>query len=176
MNDDAFARLVAEEVKNRVSRSQRDFLNLPENWSRWQRALVVLVDNLRNQLDRLDADERVDRERYESLGNDGVKLLAEAMSDYESRRSKISRFQFHVDKRLDEVSRMIALGVDSVDEDSSTHSFLRRAIEKHRQMLEEYDLEATPIDLALWDALDGKWSFELINTDELLPSYDYDQS
>lgn len=172
MNDDAFARLVAEEVKNRVSRSQRDFLALPDNWGRWQRALVVLVENLRIQLERLDADEEIDRERYESFGEDGVKLLAEAMSDYENRRSKISRFKFHVDKRLDEVSRMIALGADSVDEDSSAHAFLRKAIEKHRDMLEEYDLEATPIDLALWDALDGKWSFEMITAEDLLPTYD----
>ncbi len=176
MNDDAFSRLVAEEVKNRVSRSQREFLNLPENWSRWQRALVALVENLSNQIQRLDDDEQTDRDRYEALGNDGVKLLAEAMSDYESRRSKISRFKFHVDKRLDEVSRMIALGVDAADEDTTAHLFLRKAIEKHRDMLEEYDLEATPIDLALWEALDGKWSFELINADDLLPSYDYDQS
>lgn len=172
MNDDAFSRLVAEEVKNRVSRSQRDFLTLPDNWVRWQRALVVLVENLRIQLERLDADEEIDRERYESFGEDGVKLLAEAMSDYENRRSKISRFKFHVDKRLDEVSRMIALGADSVDEDSSAHAFLRKAIEKHRDMLEEYDLEATPIDLALWDALDGKWSFEMITAEDLLPTYD----
>lgn len=172
MNDDAFSRLVAEEVKNRVSRSQRDFLMLPDNWVRWQRALVVLVDNLRSQLERLSDDETVDRERYEALGEDGVKLLAEAMSDYENRRSKISRFKFHVDKRLDEVSRMIALGAESADEDTSAHAFLRKAIEKHRDMLEEFDLEATPIDVALWDALEGKWSFEMINTDELLPAYD----
>jgi hypothetical protein len=170
MNDDAFSRLVAEEVKNRVSRSQRDFLMLSDNWVRWQRALVALVDNLDRQLDRLSSDEEADKERYESLGDDGVKLLAEAMSDYEARRSKITRFKFHVDKRLDEVSRMIALGVDSSDEDISAHAFLRKAIEKHRELLEEFDLESTPIDIALWDALDGKWSFELIDLEDFLAS------
>jgi hypothetical protein len=65
---------------------------------------------------------------------------------------------------------MIALGVDSSDEDISAHAFLRKAIEKHRELLEEFDLESTPIDIALWDALDGKWSFELIDLEDFLAS------
>jgi len=170
MNDDAFSRLVAEEVKNRVSRNQRDYLMLPDNWVRWQRALLALVQNLDSQIVRLDSDESADRDRYESLGEDGVKLLAEALSDYEIRRSKITRFKFHVDKRLDEVSRMIALGDESADEDTTAHAFLRKAVQKHRELLEEYDLEATPIDLALWDSLEGRWSFESVEIDEFLSS------
>jgi hypothetical protein len=167
MNDDAFARLVAEEVKNRVSKSQREYLKFPENWSRWQRALIALDENLDGQLQRLDEDAENDRYRYESLGSDGVKLLAEAMSDYESRRSKVDRFRFHVGKRLDEVTRLIAMGADAADDEISAYSFLKRAIEKHRQMLEEFDLESTPIDHALWEAVDGKWSFDQISSDDL---------
>lgn len=166
MNDDAFARLVAEEVKNRVSRNQREYLQLPDNWPRWQRALVALGDNLQGQLDRLAEDEQLDRDRYQALGEDGLRLLAEAMSDYESRRSKIERFKFHVDKRLDEVTVMIAMGIDAADQSVQGHVFLRKAIEQHRNMLEEYDLEPTPIDLSLWDALDGKWSFDSISLDD----------
>lgn len=168
MNDDSFARLVAEEVKNRVSKSQREYLRLPENWDRWQRALIALDRNLQSQVDRLAGDEEADRARYSSFGQDGVKLLAEAMSDYEARRTKIERFKFHVGKRLDEVTRMVAMGVDEDDSELSAYSFLRKAVERHRQMLEEYDLESTPIDHALWDALDGRWSFDLINQDDIL--------
>ena len=48
MNDDSFARLVAEEIKNKVSDQQREYLKLPENWGRWQRAVSILLKNLDN--------------------------------------------------------------------------------------------------------------------------------
>lgn len=167
MNDDAFARLVAEEVKNRVGPSQRDYLRLPDNWNRWQRALVALAKNLDGQIERLQSDEKADRARYEALGEDGVRLLAEAMSDYENRRSKINRFKFHVDNRLDEVTRMIAVGASSSDQSISDNMFLRKAIETHRAMLVEYDLEPTAIDTALWATLEGKWSFDQIQPEHV---------
>lgn len=167
MNDDAFARLVAEEVKNKVSKAQKDFLMLPENWNKWQRALIALSRNLESQLVRINEDEASDKKRYEELGEDGVRLLAEALSDYENRRKKIERFKYHVDNRVDQVTKMIALGVESIDDELKTVEFLRRAITKHKDMLYENDLEATSIDVALWDALDGKWSFDGININEL---------
>ena len=34
MNDDTFARVVAEDVKNRATQPQKEYLKLPENWSR----------------------------------------------------------------------------------------------------------------------------------------------
>lgn len=165
MNDDAFARLVAEEVKNRVSKTQRDFLKMVDQWPRWQRALIALDKNLDGQLERIGQDEKDDRSRYEALGDDGIRLLAEAMSEYEARRSRIARFKFHVEKRLDEVSAMIARGVDAMDDDLGT--FLTKAITKHRDMLRDYDLEATPIDQALWNALEGKWTFDSINPEDV---------
>ena len=82
MNDDAFARLVAEEVKNKVSKSQRLVLMEKENWDKWRRALVALTGTLQTQLDNLADDEESDRERYAELGTDGQRLLAMAMSDY----------------------------------------------------------------------------------------------
>lgn len=167
MNDDAFARLVAEEVKNNVGRAQKEFLSLPENWSRWQRALLALSKNLENQLEDIAYDEEDDRRRYEALGEDGVRLLAEAMADYENRRKKIDRFKYHVDSRVDEVTKMIALGIDSIDEELQTIEFLREAIKRHRDLLEDYDLESTPIDEALWLALDGKWEFDNIDVSNL---------
>ena len=167
MNDDAFARLVAEEVKNNVSDAQKNYLLLPENWTRHQRALTALTENLADQLSRLNRDKIVEIQRYEALGDDGFKLVAEASADYDNKAKKISRFKFHVDSRLDEVSRVIAMGIDHVDEKIKFVEFLRTAISTHKSMLEEYDLEATSVDLALWDALDGVWSFDKIDPESL---------
>jgi len=164
MLDETFARLVAEEVKNRVTDEQREYLRLPENWTRWQRALMILADNLNGQLVVLVGQEKEDTERYKGLGDAGLKLLAETLSEYETRRKKIMRFKFHVDGRLDEVTRMIALGSDAVDERLKTVDFLRKAIERHRSLLQELDMEPTSVDQALWATLDGKWEFDDITS------------
>jgi hypothetical protein len=93
-----------------------------------------------------------------------LRLLAESMAESEARRRKIVRFRFHVETRFDEVSRMIALGSDAVDERLKTVDFLRKAIEQHKKMvLEEFD--PTPVDSALWAILDGKWEFDNIGED-----------
>ena len=164
MLDETFARLVAEEVKNRVTDEQREYLRLPENWTRWQRALMILADNLNGQLTVLTNQEKDDTERYKALGDAGLKLLAETLSEYETRRKKISRFKFHVDTRLDEITRMIALGSDAIDERLKTVDFLRKAIERHQSLLQELDMEPTSVDKALWATLDGKWQFDDITS------------
>ena len=109
MNDEVFAQLVAEDVKNKVSESQRDYLMLPQNRERWKRALLALSENLENQIDNINYDKQRDVERYVALGDDGVTLLAEAVSAYDMRINKVTRFKFHVNKRLDFVT---ALGED----------------------------------------------------------------
>ena len=164
MLDETFARLVAEEVKNRVTDEQREYLRLPENWTRWQRALMILAENLTGQLTVLTNQEKDDTERYKALGDAGLKLLAETLSEYETRRKKISRFKFHVDTRLDEITRMIALGSDAIDERLKTVDFLRKAIERHQSLLQELDMEPTSVDKALWATLDGKWEFDDITS------------
>jgi hypothetical protein len=162
MLDDTFARLVAEEVKNKVTPEQKDYLRLPENWTRWQRALTVLTNNLDQQLESLKNEERRDTENYRALGDDGVKLLTESLSEIEVRRKKILRFKFHVDSRVDEVTRMIALGSDAVDERLRGVEFLRKAIERHRELLDEFDIEPTAVDRALWASLENKWDFDSV--------------
>jgi len=174
MQDETFARLVAEEVKNRVTPTQADYLRLPENWGRWQRALLALVDNLNNQLAEIQEQERIDSDRYQNLGEHGVTLLAESISESESRRKKINRFKFHVESKLDEVTRMIGLGTDAVDDQVKAVEFLRRAIERHQSMMVDLVLEPTAIDLALWASLDGKWEFDEINTDLLLDGLNFE--
>ena len=164
MLDETFARLVAEEVKNRVTDEQREYLRLPENWTRWQRALMILAENLNGQLTILTNQEKDDTERYKALGDAGLKLLAETLSEYETRRKTISRFKFHVDTRLDEITRMIALGSDAIDERLKTVDFLRKAIERHQSLLQELDMEPTSVDKALWATLDGRWEFDDITS------------
>lgn len=172
MNDDAFARLVAEEIKNRVSQSQRDYLNLPENWGRWQRAIQLLANNLENQIKSITQHESDEISRYEKVGGDTRSLITELSAEFEDRRRKIERFRFHVMNRLDEVTRMIAMGTEQVDERLKTVEFLRKAIESHRDMMKQYELEPTPIDAALWMCLDGKWGFDDLTEDKMLDFLD----
>lgn len=168
MNDDTFARVVAEDVKNRASDTQRDYLMLPENWNKWQRSLKTLEANLASQLVGIQDHETKQIDIYKALGQDGIKLVVEATADFESRRKKIERFKFHVTNRLDDVARMIAMGTDEVEERLKTVDFLRRAIEQHQGMMKSYNLEPTPIDVALWATLDGRWEFDDLPEDEIL--------
>lgn len=163
MNDDAFARLVAEEVKNNVSDSQKQYLLLPENWGRWRRALSALVDNLSSQLARIEKETADQVARYEMLGDEGFALVAEVAAEADHKTKKISRFKFYVESKLEEVNRMIALGTDHIDEKVKVVEFLRQAILTHKKMMEDNDLEPTDIDLALWDSLDGTWSFDKVD-------------
>lgn len=163
LSDDQFARLVAEDVKNKASRAQQDYLALPENWDRHQRALVALRQNLDRQLAELAHREESEGERLKTLGADGLALLIQLQADLEERRTKISRFQFHVDRRLDEVTRQIALGSDQVEERIQLVEFFRKAIERHHDYSEQAGYESTKIDRALWASLDGEWQFDDID-------------
>lgn len=168
MNDDSFARLVAEEIKNKVSDQQREYLKLPENWGRWQRAVSILLKNLDNQVEEIIKGEQQDVATYQALGSEGITLIAEVVSDSAERRKKIDRFRFHVAHRLDEITRMIAMSTDQVEERMKTVEFLRRAIKSHKDLMYEYDLEETAIDTALWAALDGYWTFDDIDEHSIL--------
>lgn len=158
ISDDSFAWMVAEEVKNKLSPRERQILLQPENWGKWQRCLVALVDNLDDQICRIEEDEEADSRRFASIGS--RRLQNEAESAYRGRKQKIERFKFYVNKRLDQVTAMIESG--SAPEMSGTQEveFLRRAINQHRKMLVDNDMEDTPIDRALWAALDGHWEFD----------------
>jgi len=166
MNDDLFARLVAEDVKNKISTTQRKLLRQPQNFDRWQRALLALLRYVDDQIDYIQDDMKADIDRYKALGRDGQNLLAQATADYESRLKKIERFKFHVSKRLDEVALMIEKsdGTESIGLDAE---ILASAIRKHKAMMIEMDMEATPIDEALWSVLENQWLFDSINKDEL---------
>lgn len=167
MNDDAFARLVAEEVKNKISPVHKKELMKKENWERWKEALIVLSENLQRQIDEIEADAEVDERRYMSLGKTGSKLARESNDYYDTKATRIKRFKFHVDKRLDEVAVMIETGDVLKSDGWDVVEFYRKAIIEHRNLLRKFDLEDTSIDRALWDTLDNKWNFDSINNDNL---------
>ena len=166
-NDDAFARMVAEEVKNKLSPLHKKELMKQENWEKWKDALLALSDNLQRQIDDIEADSESDLARYGSLGRAGTKLTREAGSYYETKATRIKRFKFHVDRRLDEVAIMISTGQEMQNDGWEQVEFFKRAIAKHRAMLRDFDLEDTAIDRSLWDTLDNKWTFEDISEDSL---------
>jgi hypothetical protein len=166
MTDDTFAKLVAEDVKNKVTPANRRMLLEKSNWSRWERALIALVENLNNQLNDIASDEEADRERYADI-EDGHVLLSEALAAYDMRRKKIERFRFHVENKLSEVSKMIETGLPPEDDIMTRLVTLQKAIKTHKEMLHQYTIEATAIDRALWDVLDGKWSFDGISESDL---------
>jgi hypothetical protein len=165
MNDDAFARMVAEEVKNKLSPFHKQQLIEKGNWERWRDALVLLSENLQEQIDSAEEEAESDISRYRSMGHEG--MVREAKKAYDIRVKKISRFKFHVDKRLDEVSCMIETGNEMTSDGWGEADFLKRAISTHRKMLRDFDLEETSIDRALWAALNDKWLFDDIDVDSL---------
>ena len=166
MTDDTFAKLVAEDVKNKVTPSSRKMLMERPNWERWERALIALVENLNGQLEDIESDIESDKERYTDI-EDGQVLLTEALAAYESRKKKIERFRFHVESRLADVSKMIETGLPMEDDIMNKMMLLTKAIKKHKEMLHEYTIEATAIDRALWDVLEGRWSFDGIRESDL---------
>lgn len=167
LNDDSFARMVAEEVKNKLSPTHKQILLEKENWERWREALIALSENLQNQIEDIEADAESDEERYSSLGRAGTKLSREATSYYDHKATRVKRFKFHVDKRIDEVTAMIETGDEVKSDGWDQVDFLRRAIVTHRSMMRDYDLEDTAIDRALWSTLDNKWLFDTVTSENL---------
>jgi hypothetical protein len=160
LTDDAFSRLVAEDVKNRISKSQKSALRQPENYDRWQIALENLFESLEDQLLDLEDQEEIEIAKYRQLGKDGEKLIAELRKNLNARRSKVGRFRFYVETRLDEVKRLKVTSSVSPEERSKATDFYRNAIERHKEIMFEENYEYSEIDEALWAALEGRWEFD----------------
>jgi hypothetical protein len=167
MNEDIFARMISEEVKNKLSSSQKKILLQPENWGRWKDGLVFLSENLDRQIESIEADAEADAEKYSQMGLTGKKLAIEAAREYQYRIKKIDRFKFHVNRRLDEVMMMIETGNIESSDGWDRVAFLENAIVKHRELLHEFDLEDTAVDRALWSAISGNWDFDSVNEGNL---------
>lgn len=168
IDDQTFAKMVAEEVKNKLSPNQRRILLEAANWERWRLNLVALLENLDAQIGVAERSRIADTERYESFGDEGLSLLEQANASYDSRVKKIARFRFHVERRLNEVATMIDTGEVSENNGWQNVEFLKRGIAKHRALLREYDLEETVIDRALWSLLDERWEFDNIRPTDII--------
>lgn len=134
---------------------------MSSNLNRWQRGLIALISNLNQQVENLEADQKEDMDRYLSMGKPGEILLSQSVEHYSSKITKIKRFKFHVEKRLDEVTIMIESGGNS---NLSYAEFLKAAIIKHKELMESMEMEPTEIDKALWAAVDNSWQFDSIGT------------
>ncbi len=168
LSDDEFARLVAEDVKNKSSVEQRNYLKSPGVRDRWRRALYLLIDNLNSQVEQIDKQEKEDKKRYSDLGKAGETLLFEAMQHYDGRRKKIERFRFYVEQRITEVDRLVAMGdKEGESVELSTIAFLQKAIATHRELVNGAAFEPTVADIALWKTLEGKWMFDDIKAGDL---------
>jgi len=167
ITDDVFAQMVAEEVKNKLSPTQKKLLMQEENWDRWKRSLAALLDNLSDQVENIKADMASDQRRYASFGEDGEALAAAAQSAYDVRLNKINRFKFYVENRLAQVEGMIENKKPLETTPDEDIQFLRRAIVMHEKLMEKFDLEATSIDRALWATLDNRWEFDEVDASNL---------
>lgn len=167
ITDDVFAQMVAEEVKNKLSPSQKKVLLQPENWDRWKRALTALLLNLNEQIESTRSDMAADQRRYAQMGEEGAALSAAAQSTYDQRLNKINRFKFYVENRLAQVEGMITSDIAIETSPVEDLKFLRRAIGMHQQMLDKFDLEATSIDRALWATLENRWEFDEVDVSNL---------
>lgn len=165
MNDEAFSRLVAEDVKNKSSEQTKKFLLLPENLERWKRALSFLSSNLREQLTQIERNEQEEIRRYDHLGEEGAITVTELSASFNERKSKIKRFAFFVELKIDEVSRLNSLSSVVNDDNNSQNKedFFRRAIQKWWQLMEEFDIETTNIDEALHASIYGEWNFDTLH-------------
>ena len=160
--DEFFARLVADDVKNKITAQQREGLMAEANWDRWKRALLALLDNLEDQIENIQIDAQADAVRYGGMGRAGKRLADEAARAYDMRETKVQRFRLHVERRLDQVVTMLQTGEPMDASPWETVDFYRRAIITHRKMLNEHDLEDTEIDRALWATLENRWDFDKV--------------
>lgn len=165
VNDDTFARLVSEDVKNKISLKQKQILQDPQNWERWKDCLLFLSENLTEQILDIDSDAEQDIQSYVKIGE--LALMEEAKLAYKNKKNRIERFHFHVQRKLSDVVLMIEKNSTNQITSSETDisGFYKKAILMHRKLIYEYDFEETPIDRALWDAIDGIWSFSDIKVD-----------
>lgn len=167
LNETNFARLVAEDVKNKATPEQEALLRSPENRERWRRALLDLIENLNGQIEDLDSNLETDIARYKRLGKSSNDLIVKAQIAYDDRTNKIKRFRFYVEQRLVEVERLLALGTTDLAAQDTMLNMLQRAISTHQTMSTTLDFEPHEIDDALWASLDGRWLFDDISVDEV---------
>lgn len=165
MDDETFARIVADNVKNRSTSAQNSFLEAIENSDRWQAALGSLIKNIDEQIQEISMDAQADMDRYSSLGDTGNVLLSQTIAHYEVKKQKIERFRYYVIRKLADVASASRGQIGGTKQEN--FSLIARAVEKHRELGSLYKIEKTPLDIALYNSLNGVWSFDNINYSDL---------
>jgi len=164
MSDDAFAYLVAQDVKNKTSGEQKALLRLHDNCDRWVLCLNELLNNINDQIDDIQSDYDADTDLYSSMSVDGVLLLAETHIYYKAKLRKIQSFRRHIDRSITEATNLLEVYIQTNDQ-ADAHALTeicRAAIIEHQKCLDKHDVEPTQWDTALWASLDGEWLFDEI--------------
>lgn len=150
ISDAEFSLMVSEDIKNRSDQITKDILRNKDNRNRWRDTLISIVKNVDERLTKLEADAAVLRTQYKDFESDPAASIAKVIE-------KSQRFKFHAEKKLAEVDRLIFLKEDNPD--SKLSEFLKDAILMHKQLKQGYKRPIDAADVALWDAVDGKWGF-----------------
>ena len=150
INEEEFALMVSEDIKNKADQMTKDLLRSPENRERWKKTLINIIKNVETRLEGLNKEAIVLRSTYPDFEADPAASIAKVIE-------KSERFKFHAEKKLAEVDRMLFLEND--DPDSKLSSFLKDAILMHKKLKLQYKRPVDPADIGLWDAIDGKWTF-----------------
>lgn len=140
-----FELAVSEDIKNKVDRTTRDLLRLPENRVAFRDCLLSIIETVSDKIQVLENDIASLRATYSEFSVDPAAGL-------EEQRDKAARFRFHAEKRLAEVERLIQLNYPG-DPMLSLAAFLKGAIENHR---DSKGAVGDAYDLQLWSALDGE--------------------
>jgi hypothetical protein len=100
------------------------------------------------------------------MGAHGAKLAKEAASAYDGKKTRVEKFLFHVNRRLDEVMKMIETGEEIESSPWQIAETYKKAIMMHRTLMNKFDIEPTNLDRALWATLDKRWEMDDVVIDD----------
>jgi hypothetical protein len=150
ISEDQFALMVSEDIKNKADQTTKDILRSKDNRDRWRQALIKIISNVEKRVDYLSKEAMSLRHNYPNFEDDPAGSIAKTIE-------KSERFKFHAEKKLAEVDRLIFLKEENPD--AKLSGFLKDAILMHKQLKQSYKRPADHADVALWNAIDGKWTF-----------------
>ena len=150
IGEEEFALMVSEDIKNKSDQVTKDILRSEENRERWRATLITIINNVETRIEYLNKEALALRHSYPDFDTDPAASIAQTIE-------KSERFKFHAEKKLAEVDRMIYLKQENPD--SKLSSFLKDAILMHKRLKQQYKRPIDPADVALWDSIDGKWTF-----------------
>lgn len=147
MNDDFFAKLIFDDLRNEISEENLSILHESSNLKKWRRGLDAILCRFEEKLADLEYEETADESRYVSLGREGKKLLKMATEHYSSKKNRLKKFIFRISQRLEYVDTLVQEEFYSEFEPAIE---LAAAIKKHKQTIESMGIEPNVWDIELW--------------------------